>query len=226
MLTYGSEKYLNVQRYGYSRMSRYLSQPHVEAECNPIIKSILGKQIPTRYAKYIRSSFDERASGIIGVLENDEYAMVFINDEGLDVCALQITFNLQDRALIRHFCSSCTDDQMDLLIKVCRKITFDRQRAKLLKNEDTEFVIYSQYPNDDWYPNKPIRYVDHKSASKVVDNQSFRLIVDCFSRGISYKTVSEIYPLDYPALFMARPLTDFEAAQIIALDSNYQAACI
>lgn len=223
MLTYRDNKFDNIERYGCPRVNRYLyAIPSSPAECNPIIKCILSKQIPTRYANYIRNAINEPANGLIGVLENNEYAMVFINDGGLDTCALQLSFSLQDRALIRHFCSTCTQEQLEILIKVCRKIAFDRQRAKLIKNEDTEYIVYSQYPNPDWHPTKFIRYVDQTAASKVVNNQSLRLILDCFSRGISYETLSSIFPLDYMAIFQARSLSEFEAAQLAALESGWE----
>lgn len=224
---------MTCERYGGSRVSRYGNQNiklmEVEASMPKLLKQffnhfVKGRDCDESIRKYIIDAANETKDsndflkGAIGIYK-DQYVVVFLNVEGLDTSALKITYNEKDKKLFRAFISGCSNTAMSAFYALCLKMMKEKQRVRLIKQEETRGVIYSTYPEEDKVLQEGfIIYTNEAFAKQRCNSEALEIISNAFERGVTYEEISEILPKDIEARFINRELDDFEKAQLNALE--------
>ena len=228
---------MTCERYGGSRISRYgnmVKKMEVEASMPTLLKQffdhfVRGKDCSDSVRKYIINAANETRNsddylkGVIGIY-NDQYIVAFLNAEGLDTSAIKITYNDKDKKLFESFMSGCSQTAMSAFYALCLKLIREKQRVRLIKQQETRGVIYSTYPEEDiiLYDGF-ITYTNEAYAKPRCNPEALEIISNAFERGVTYEEISEILPKDIEARFMNRELNEFEKAQLNALEHGIAA---
>lgn len=228
---------MTCERYGGSRISRYgnmVKKMEVEASMPTLLKQffdhfVRGKDCNDSVRKYIINAANETRNsddylkGVIGIY-NDQYIVAFLNAEGLDTSAIKITYNDKDKKLFRSFMSGCSQTAMNAFYALCLKLIREKQRVRLIKQQETRGVIYSTYPEEDIILHDGfITYTNEAYAKQRCNPEALEIITNAFERGVTYEEISDILPKDIEARFMNRELDEFEKAQLNALEHGIAA---
>lgn len=223
---------MTCERYYGSRISRYANQNvkmEVEASMPTLLKQffdhfVRGKDCTESIREYIidaaieTKNSDDYLKGAIGIY-NNQYVVAFLNAEGLDTSAMKITYNERDKKLFRSFMSGGSSTAINAFYALCLRMMREKQKVRLIKEQETRGVIYSTYPEEDIILSEGfITYTNEAFAKQRCNPEALEIISNAFERGVTYEEISEVLPKDIEARFMNRELDEFEKAQLNALE--------
>lgn len=228
---------MTCERYFGSRISRYANQNvkmEVEASMPTLLKQffdhfVRNKDCSESVRKYIidaateTKKSDDFLKGAIGIY-NNQYVVAFLNAEGLDTSAMKITYNERDKKLFRSFMSGGSSTAINAFYALCLRMMREKQRVRLIKQQETRGVIYSTYPEEDIILHDGfITYTNEAYAKQRCNPEALEVVSNAFERGVTYEEISDILPKDIEARFMNRELNEFEKAQLNALEHGIAA---
>lgn len=228
------EKYYSsiFPRYGRSRKERYLERPISEATMVGVLKELLdygvkGIMPSTSTNKFINESIKKAKSlgykdGLLAMYKG-EYIIVFLKVKGLDHCALKLTHNNEERKLLNEFYMSSTAETRLVFSVMCLNILREKQRINLLNNKPTYGIIYSNYPEKDENIDTFVRYINISQAGKTADINSIQAVNAAIERGCTEDEILSILPRGTENKFFNVVWTDYELAQMNALEPGISA---
>ena len=173
-------------------------------------------------ANFINESIEKAKTlgyedGMIAMYKED-YIIVFLNIDGLDHCALRLTYNADERKLLNEFYMSSTAETRLILSVVCLNLLREKQRINLINGKPTYGIIYSNYPGKDESIDTFVRYINLTQASKIANSSSIYAVNAALERGCSEEEILSVLPLGAENKFFNVQWTDYELAQINALE--------
>lgn len=220
------------QRYGRTRKERYLEKPTHEATMVGVIKELLTFGVKSTMpseatVKFINESIEKGKTlgykdGMIAMYKG-EYVIVFLKVKGLDHCALKLTHNAEERKLLNEFYMSSTAQTRLLLSVMCLNILREKQRVNLLNGKPTYGIVYSNYPEKDEVIDTFVRYINVTQASQIANVNSIYAVNAALERGCTEEEILSIIPKGIENKFFNVQWTDYEIAQINALEPGISA---
>lgn len=220
---------MNIPRYGGSRRKRYLNYIQEEATMIKTLRDIIehftqGKECSKQTNKFVLDSIEKatKLSYSEGLLAKykDDYVMVFLKVKGLDNCALRLTYNEEERNLIHNFYMVGSNTARIAFSVACLNIVREKQRVNLINGEPTYGMIYSSYPDKDKPIESFVRYINAITAGKIANSNSIYVVNSALDRGVSENEILAVLPTGVENKFLNVGWTDFERAQIEALQPD------
>ena len=227
------KEYANIfQRYGRSRKERYLDKPNCEATMVGVLRELLNFGVkattPSEATiKFINESIEKSRNlgykdGMIAMYKGD-YIIVFLKVKGLDHCALKLTHNAEERKLLNEFYMSSTAETRLILSVMCLNLLREKQRINMLNSKPTYGIVYSNYPEKDEPIDTFVRYINVSQASQIANINSIYAVNAALERGCSEEEILSILPRGTENKFFNVQWTDYELAQMNALEPGISA---